>query len=119
MDSNLELNNCLECISTCCKLEVDITYKEYLYFIEMGHDDKIINKLNNFLKNNPLYNCNKKIEFIFNLYKDNYATLKKEDDGYCVFLDRKTRLCTIYEDRPLVCKEFSNQSKKCEFKCID
>jgi len=119
MDSNMGLNNCLECISSCCKLEVDITYKEYLYLTEMGYQDKIINRLNDFLKDNPSYNSNEKINFIFNLYKDNYGILKKKDDGYCVFLDRKTRLCSIYEHRPLVCKEFSNESKRCEFKCID
>jgi len=38
--------------------------------------------------------------------------MKKSDDGYCVMLDRETMLCSIYEDRPEVCRAFKNN--KCE-----
>lgn len=27
-------------------------------------------------------------------------------DHLCVFLDRKTKLCKIYEDRPQICRDF-------------
>lgn len=36
------------------------------------------------------------------------------DDGWCVALDRETKMCTIYENRPWVCREFEMGSYECE-----
>lgn len=35
------------------------------------------------------------------------------DDGWCVALDRDSMLCTIYENRPWVCREFEMASPEC------
>jgi Fe-S-cluster containining protein len=35
------------------------------------------------------------------------------DDGWCAALDRNTMLCTIYEQRPLICREFETGSCEC------
>lgn len=35
------------------------------------------------------------------------------DDGWCEALDRDTMRCTIYERRPLVCREFAMGSREC------
>ncbi|MDB6142843.1 MAG: fe-s-cluster oxidoreductase [Pseudomonas sp.] len=35
------------------------------------------------------------------------------DDGWCAALDRNTMLCTIYEKRPLICREFETGSEEC------
>jgi Fe-S-cluster containining protein len=35
------------------------------------------------------------------------------DDGWCAALDRNTMLCTIYEKRPWVCREFEMGSYEC------
>ena len=35
------------------------------------------------------------------------------DDGWCVALDRDSMLCTIYENRPRVCREFEMASPEC------
>ena len=32
--------------------------------------------------------------------------MKRDIDGWCTCLDRETRLCTIYNDRPSVCRKF-------------
>ena len=32
--------------------------------------------------------------------------LKRDADGYCCYLNRKTRTCGIYEDRPRTCQDF-------------
>lgn len=69
-----------------------------------------------FIKENPQYKD--KELFFDNLYKDNFAKLNKGSDGFCVFLDRNSRLCSIYQNRPKVCKDFSNKSKHCERICI-
>ncbi|MEW6446498.1 MAG: YkgJ family cysteine cluster protein [Bacillota bacterium] len=33
-------------------------------------------------------------------------TLRRLEDGYCVFLDRQTRTCRVYPVRPFVCQTF-------------
>jgi len=35
------------------------------------------------------------------------------DDGWCSALDRDTQLCTIYENRPWVCRAFEMGSHEC------
>lgn len=37
------------------------------------------------------------------------------EDGWCAALDRETMLCTIYENRPFICREFEMG----EYECID
>jgi len=35
------------------------------------------------------------------------------DDGWCSALDRDTLMCSIYENRPWVCREFEMGSYEC------
>jgi len=35
------------------------------------------------------------------------------DDGWCAALDRNTMMCTIYDRRPLICREFEMGSPEC------
>lgn len=39
--------------------------------------------------------------------------MKRGDDGWCQALDRNTLMCTIYENRPLTCREFEMASDEC------
>lgn len=32
--------------------------------------------------------------------------LQQQSDGACLFLDAKTRRCTVYDNRPNVCRDF-------------
>lgn len=32
--------------------------------------------------------------------------LRRDSDGFCVYLDRDTRRCSIYESRPIACQKF-------------
>lgn len=40
-------------------------------------------------------------------------TMAQLDDGWCAALDRSTMLCTIYQNRPLVCREFEMGEYDC------
>lgn len=40
-------------------------------------------------------------------------TMLRLDDGWCAALDRSTMLCTIYEKRPLICREFEMGGRDC------
>ena len=35
------------------------------------------------------------------------------EDAWCIALDRKTMSCTIYDRRPMVCREFEMGSYEC------
>ncbi|KZM42127.1 hypothetical protein OA92_13025 [Marinomonas sp. SBI22] len=36
------------------------------------------------------------------------------EDGWCSAMDRHTHMCTIYENRPWVCREFEMASQDCK-----
>jgi len=40
-------------------------------------------------------------------------TMRRLDDGWCSALDRETYMCTIYENRPWICREFEMGSYEC------
>ena len=40
-------------------------------------------------------------------------TMKRLDDGWCSALDRDSMLCTIYDRRPWICREFEMGSYDC------
>lgn len=39
--------------------------------------------------------------------------MKRLDDGWCSAVDRDTFMCTIYENRPWICREFEMGSDEC------
>jgi Fe-S-cluster containining protein len=39
--------------------------------------------------------------------------MDQQGDGACVALDHVSRLCTIYEDRPWVCRQFDRGGTLC------
>jgi Fe-S-cluster containining protein len=40
-------------------------------------------------------------------------TMLRLDDGWCSAVNRETLRCTIYENRPLICREFEMGSYEC------
>lgn len=40
-------------------------------------------------------------------------TMARLDDGWCAALDRETMRCSIYENRPLICREFEMGGDDC------
>jgi Fe-S-cluster containining protein len=40
-------------------------------------------------------------------------TMLRLDDGWCSAMDRETFMCLIYENRPLICREFEMGSYEC------
>ncbi len=41
------------------------------------------------------------------------STMRRLEDGWCAALDRSTMLCSIYEKRPLICREFAMGGDDC------
>lgn len=40
-------------------------------------------------------------------------TMSRLDDGWCAALDRNTMLCSIYDKRPFICREFEMGGYEC------
>lgn len=40
-------------------------------------------------------------------------TMLRLDDGWCAAINRETFMCTIYENRPWICREFEMGSYEC------
>jgi Fe-S-cluster containining protein len=45
--------------------------------------------------------------------RDGYLIMGKADDGWCLALDREQMRCSIYEQRPFVCREFAMGGVDC------
>lgn len=43
----------------------------------------------------------------------NTATMQRRADGWCAALSRDTLLCTIYQNRPMICREFAMGGSEC------
>ncbi|MDP5146228.1 YkgJ family cysteine cluster protein [Shewanella sp. ULN5] len=82
-DITTETVSCSNCQACCCRLEVMI-------ISETGVPKKYI-------------------EFD----KWGGETMLRLSDGWCSALDRETMMCTIYENRPWICREFEMGSYEC------
>ncbi|WP_026339216.1 YkgJ family cysteine cluster protein [Psychromonas ossibalaenae] len=74
---------CASCLACCCKLEVMI-------ISDTGVPEQYIKT-----------------------DKWGGETMARLDDGWCAAVDRTTLMCTIYENRPWICREFEMSSHEC------
>lgn len=74
---------CSNCRACCCRLEV-------ILITETGVPERYID-----------------------IDKWGGSVMARLEDGWCVALDRDTMMCTIYEKRPLVCREFEEGEYEC------
>lgn len=74
---------CANCLACCCRLEV-------MLVTDTGVPDRYID-----------------------IDAWGGQVMARLDDGWCAALDRKTLLCTIYEQRPLICREFAMGESEC------
>ena len=75
--------SCANCEACCCRLEV-------LLITDTGVPEQFIE-----------------------IDKWGGMTMARLDDGWCSALDRYTMLCTIYDKRPWVCREFEMGGYDC------
>lgn len=117
--TDMEVKTCKDCLSTCCKPEVDVTKKEYNSLKAKGYKKEMTTRTDIFLEDNPSYENRR--GYLDDMYNEMFAIINKGDDGFCRLLDRVTRLCTIYDSRPKVCRDFEVNSNRCNSmkKCIN
>jgi len=80
-----ETISCSTCKALCCRLEVRLIDEA---------DEKIPEKFTEIVENQ-------------------YYVMKREKDGWCTCLDRETMLCTIYEIRPFLCRDYKEGDYDC------
>lgn len=75
---------CATCRACCCKLEVML----------LGGDDEVPEALTR---------------------QDSWGgwIMHRLEDGWCAALDRRTMLCTIYEQRPFICRDYQAGDYDC------
>lgn len=75
---------CATCRACCCKLEVML----------LGGDDEVPEALT---RQDPWGGW----------------IMHRLEDGWCAALDRRTMLCTIYEQRPFICRDYQAGDYDC------
>jgi len=103
--------NCQNCISSCCKLEVDLNEHEYKELCKLGVKESMATRAEMFIANNPMY-ADKK-DFLNAMYGDTFAIIKKDNKGFCQLLDDKNRMCAVYEHRPQICRDYQMNGERC------
>jgi len=105
------MESCLKCInSACCKLTIDLDRNEY-NTIDNYVKSHAIKHSNDFIDKHPSLNIRK--NEIDLMYDQLYAYIpKSKEDGLCVLLNRETMLCSVYENRPKVCRDY--ELNRCE-----
>ena len=89
---------CLDCNATCCSLPVEVRLPDLIRLgvideFEAGEPAKQIAK--RLMKDGIVGRFNQ---------KSGIFTLEQHSSGDCLYLDQKTRLCTVYAKRPDTCR---------------
>jgi len=103
------VNPCLNCMAGCCGLAIILDRNDFNRLSDAGHRDLMVTRTDKLIAKSPRYEPMR--DDLDDMHSQNFAEMKQGDDGLCVALDRKTRLCTIYEDRPKVCADYT--TNKC------
>jgi Fe-S-cluster containining protein len=104
------VGTCLKCInSACCRLTIDVSKEEY-NLLSNDMKQNFTKYSDDFISNSPKYES--KRSEIDGMYNELYAYIPKSQDRLCKLLNRKTMLCSVYNDRPKVCRDY--ELKRCE-----
>lgn len=111
-----EKSMCHACVSSCCTMSVEARLSD---LIRMELVDE-------FERGEPLKNIAKRLmkDGVVERFnqKTGLFTLTRMSNNDCYFLNRKTRLCTIYDKRPETCRNHPKIGPRpgyCAFKPIE
>lgn len=93
-----EKTMCSSCNSSCCTMPVEVRFNDLLR----------LGLVEEFERNEPRKQIAKRLqkEGIVERFhqKSEIFTLVRMGNNDCLYLDRKSRLCTVYEQRPETCR---------------
>lgn len=93
-----ERTMCSSCVSSCCTMPVEVKFADLLR----------IGLVQEFERSEPPKQIAKRLmkEGVVERFNQKYGiyTLTRMGNNDCLYLDRRSRLCTIYEQRPDTCR---------------
>lgn len=91
---------CNGCVGGCCRMPVEISFEDLLRLGVVTTDDAHASrrKLVNRLKKEGVIASYREVTGLF--------MLAQKGNRDCVFMNSDTRLCTVYDKRPGVCRQF-------------
>jgi len=112
------MESCLKCVnSACCRLVIETSKQEYDSMTE-SLKSNLVKYSDEFIAKKPRYES--KRDEIDEMYEEIYAYLPKSENGLCKLLDRETMLCSMYDQRPKVCRDYElNRCEKIREICTD
>lgn len=90
---------CDDCTAGCCRLPVEVRIGDLLR-MELASEFEVEEPLKNIAKRL----MKEHIVAHFN-HREGVFTLAQHSSGDCLYLDRQTRRCTIYDKRPDTCRQ--------------
>ena len=92
---------CHTCVANCCTMPVEVSLTDMVRLNLVSEDD---------VQNMTLRKISKQLmkQKWISSYRDGtgFFMLTQKANRDCVFLDLKSRMCTVYEIRPDVCRQF-------------
>lgn len=91
---------CQTCIATCCTMPAEVELSDLIrlgFVTEEEFLDSPRKSVQSLIKQKIIKSYREKTGLFM---------LDQKANGDCTFLDSKTRLCTVYENRPNMCREF-------------
>lgn len=108
----MEINTCINCKSNCCKLEINLTKKEFFNLSKLGLGENLKKRSIIFIDEYPDYH--NRVDFLDKMYKENFAIILKNEQGFCQLLNMDSKFCSIYDNRPEVCKVYEVDGVRCK-----
>jgi uncharacterized protein len=97
---------CTNCYGACCTMPVEVRSEDLVRLGVTSADE---------VERSPKKLAKKLVkDGIVSAYREgtDLFTLSSRPNGDCLFLDQKSRLCTVYEKRPDVCRKFPDIGPK-------
>lgn len=91
---------CISCQANCCSMPVEIKGSD-LVRLGLVNQDELENSVKKVAKK-------LKKQGVISSYRDgtDFFMITQKPNGDCLFLDMKTRFCTVYDSRPDTCRDF-------------
>jgi len=91
-------SNCKNCLGLCCSFVVEVTGED---LVNLGYieEDEVVFGLKKVIKDMKALGIIKRYNF-----KSEKFVLQQKTGGDCIFMDQNKRNCTVYENRPEVCR---------------
>jgi uncharacterized protein len=91
-------SDCRTCRGTCCTMPAEVKLEDFVRLGYVSEDECASKKLITRLKKEGVIQSYRSSTELF--------MLEQKSNGDCIFLDSKTRRCTVYAKRPLMCRNF-------------